>query len=106
MESELLPAGTGPSTGPEPDPPAAEGPWPLPRGVAMAEAQWDSAEPAAPERQNLLGLRRLQRHGQEQVGPGAGREGPHPAVTTPHPATPSPRPHPAPPRARPDPALP
>ncbi|XP_068556093.1 testis-expressed protein 47 isoform X3 [Anas acuta] len=67
MESELLPAGTGPNTGPEPDPPAAEGPWPLPRGAAAAAAQWDSAEPAAPERQNLLGLRQLQRHGQEQA---------------------------------------
>lgn len=103
MESELLPAGTGPSTGPEPDPPAAEGPWPLPRGAATEAAQWDSAEPAAPERQNLLGLRRLQRHGQEQVGArlGAGREGPHPAMTTPYPATPSP-----PPPSRPTPGTP
>uniref|UniRef100_A0A8C3C2I4 BLUF domain-containing protein n=1 Tax=Cairina moschata TaxID=8855 RepID=A0A8C3C2I4_CAIMO len=33
----------------------------------MEAAQWDSAEPAAPERQNLLGLRRLQQHGQEQA---------------------------------------
>ncbi|XP_035195205.1 testis-expressed protein 47 isoform X2 [Oxyura jamaicensis] len=33
----------------------------------MAAAQRDSAEPAAPERQNLLALRRLRRHGEEQA---------------------------------------